>query len=286
MQVLREILAYRKKPEWKEGMRIYHSYTHRRLKRVKRRLALVQEPTGSDWNILNHEIDLIESILREGLAKYPNEELLQLQEAIKPPPKPKKASKRAKPQGKEVLAQKKNEVEAKALPNEIFEEFAPKESEFTELDALYKRRQQLALKRAVLSNKLRDPEGKQVSIQENIKTLEEMQPFVQEIKEIENKIEQYEKTEHQESIPDDERILISRRNESYSLKQLNELTMEDLKGLKKRLNDDLIKARKVLAGQGSAKKESTLKRNEKVEAQRVREISALKKIMNFRDQNG
>jgi hypothetical protein len=234
--------------DYEEGLRIYLHYGRPNVN-VKRMLSRVDMITHRHRERLRYE-------LNEAVRYAPTRSALP--PPINPPTIPEMVKKPPR--------QKKGTVIPDAAPTTV-------------LDGLYAQLKTLYTRRALLSNKLRIDHGDPAIIAANIKILDELAPIMEEMKGLEARIRAERMGDEPERmISQSEMLIIRRRNESYTLVQLEGMSAYELKRLKKRVQDDLKKARDTYE-----------RKNLKTEATRVRagrtmklkegEISALEKII-------
>lgn len=164
---------------------------------------------------------------------------------------------------------------------------SPYEEE-TELDQLYASLKEKATARALLSNKLSKDDA-----DANCRILDEMAPMLDAIKQIEARIKALKSLgdkEKQQAAKSKKPHVVVRRgrgkgHEEYTLKQLYDMPIEELRKLKKRINDDRNKARQRIEGKHAGrvvKKEETKAKAEKVAAIRDKEWELVNSVLRER----
>jgi len=143
------------------------------------------------------------------------------------------------------------------------------------LNQLSYKLRQLYQKRARLSNKLVDPgENEDLQLQ-NIRIIKDLAPIMVEMKSIEADINLVKKGQPPKNRNRDQ-YLISRKNEHYTEPQLKAMGLEQLKKLKKRLQEDRHKA---AAKSRNGKKEATKVHAEQVKIIKEREIALINRLI-------
>lgn len=288
MDVLNDIEKWKLSKNWEEGLRLYLTYTHRKNTTLQKRLKMVRVPTQRHWESLQHELDMIERLNRHHRAIIPNAdpELQKVKAIVKAVVK-KEKKKKVFP--KEGIIQKKEEVFIPAQPNKAEHaellvdllELSPKALE-QEMERLYKQRRILAQKRALLSNQFEEDRGNAAIIENNQRLVSEIRPILDELEEIEYSISSYEAGELKDTEPINS-IVVSRKTEQYTVSQLNDMPMAELRKLRKRLNDDRLKAEKTL--KGKIRNERNRGKYEKIVFQRKHERVIVTKIIDFKDEH-
>ena len=130
----------------------------------------------------------------------------------------------------------------------------------------------LATERALLSNQLKDAMGDTFAIKRNIAILDQIAP-------IQDEIEQMEEMKGKPLVPKTDNgatLVIIRKQESYTIDQLEAMTLDQLKGLKKRLQDD---RRLAFDYANRAGKEKTRRANLEKESAKILEINLISNVI-------
>lgn len=139
------------------------------------------------------------------------------------------------------------------------------------LDDIALRIKQLATKRAKYSNMLVDGDDEEAII-DNCKLLDLMAPIESELKTLESSRSKLRTGDAVEAQALD-RVVISLKNDSYTLGQLEAMPLEEVMLVKKKINDTLIKAQKQAVNQKASEK--TRKRN----AEKAEELKRYKIVI-------
>lgn len=109
------------------------------------------------------------------------------------------------------------------------------------IEEITSRIRQMATERALLSNQLTDPGDDPVLIQKNCEILDRIDPLMEKMKELEKELGDVKAGKIAAPEEDADRIVLTRANESYTMKELYAMSMTEIQALKTRLIKDIYK---------------------------------------------